>query len=964
MEPLSDTKLPVCPEKLSKPKVSENIKKIKERIIQTNQLLQLFKTKEKELAQHKECIASLEQKLSKMRTQTITLNKENEVFRQAAQQFRSEVEKINKELGQKDAQLKDHITLTNELKRLRAENEKLGKKNKSLEVLKSQLECKVQENEATVDIRENQAKEITRLKKELEKKEEQCKKSQLEKASVDSKMKKLQRDVEKSKEALNNRINMLEASSLEKDTTIESLSHQLEESRQQENNVEDMRHEIIRLTNIEQSQVSNSRELDELKKQMQQAKAVNIKIKKEYVEQSREMNKLKKRNAELEKFKRETQDVRGIVQNEKDALVSNLPQGDKETIQHVILLIEEIQFMKHDVENLEIQKKALQDLVTAQQLEISRLKKFRKSVSFSRVNEIEKLYNKLSEIPSQERHSNMSPDRDSSIQCLATSPLELVDSNSRDSQTVSQNETRKPGINVQPSSSSISEKDMAGERNKLNKLKRHKLMDVCAEPRIVKKVITASEDTTNEAKKGSGRKRKESEATLLLAPNILSKDPEQPKKRRISKKTEITLKNKVFFDPIDDLTFIKEKIQDFTSSSQESFRSMDVLRQFAFDKSAVFLQALDELIRSIDTPLYLDSDSRDDALRNFTRKGSFLIQIPTVLPQKETNILLFLWFLFSEFPTSRLLDKIIPWINDKFILCGNNFDDLVDLTYCCRWCRVFVALCRAVKDLQRIRVLCYDILREKTDRRCIQHLIENIARICPMALKASEKDYNADKFSIDESLVLRTVESIVAGVFIEKMHDESVYKMYKTFVHCCSWNEPSRTPLLEKILKSLVDVLQSEEFHNRCFNEYHQEQFQEYCFNLIKCFELATCWLKWDDVFDRFIGKILWPLVKDEKGKDIPLEIIGAICRPRLSEHEDKIGVDEIRRRVSLSLNQNCPVSFTLQVQSAQVLIKLSNGNASYFQDILSWFSHLQDDKIRQLPKSLIDDLEYIRSLS
>ncbi|CAG8764748.1 13084_t:CDS:2, partial [Acaulospora morrowiae] len=51
--------------------------------------------------------------------------------------------------------------------------------------------------------------------------------------------------------------------------------------------------------------------------------------------------------------------------------------------------------------------------------------------------------------------------------CLATSHLELVDSNSRDCQMVSQNETRKPGINMQPSSSSTSEKNMAGKGNKL-----------------------------------------------------------------------------------------------------------------------------------------------------------------------------------------------------------------------------------------------------------------------------------------------------------------------------------------------------------------------------------------------------------------------------------------------------------------------------------------------------------------
>ncbi|CAG8483384.1 15910_t:CDS:10, partial [Acaulospora colombiana] len=783
--PLSDSKSPVSSEKLSKPKVTENIKKIKERIIQTNQLLQLFKTKEKELAQHKECIASLEQKLSKMKTQTASLNKENEVFRQAAQQFRSEFDKIKKELGQKEVQLKEQATLTNELKRLRIENEKLGKKNKSLEVLKSQLECKVQENEAAMDLQENQTKEIARLKKELERKEQQYKQSQSEKASAYFKLKKLQKDTEKSKEALCNRISTLEMSSLEKDTIIESLNQQLEELRRQETNVEDMKQEIIRLTIIEKSHADNLKELEELKKQIKQTKVVNTRINKELLEQSREMSRLKKRSDEFERFKKETQDlhlkinnVQELIHHENEKSVNVFAQRDKETSQHVIILIEEIQSMKYDVENLETQKKALQDLVTAQQVEISRLRKFRRSVSLSRVNEIERLYNKQSESSPQDQYLNISPDCDSSMQFLATSPLELIGSR----------------VDVQPSTS---EKDVIDDRSNVNKLKRRKSIDArtdnCPTRNVKSTTIITLEDTMKPTKRNPGRKRKDPEVTSP-ALNVLSAGSEQPKKRRISKKTETVLKNKVFFDHIDDSTFIKEKISEFGTSSQEAFRSMDVLQQFAFEKSAVFLQAIDELIRDIDTPAYLESNSKDDALRNFSRKGTFLVQMPAVLPQKEIDILLFLLFLLNEFPTNSLLEKIIPWVNDKFILFGNNFDDLADLTYCCL---------------------------------------------------------------------------------------------------------PSQVPPLEEILQSLVDILQSEEFHNRCSNEYHQEKFREYCFNLTKSFELATCWLKWDEVFDKFIGKILWPLVKDEKGRDIPLEIIGAICRPRLTEHEDKMGVDEIRRRTT-----------------------------------------------------------------
>lgn len=172
--------------------------------------------------------------------------------------------------------------------------------------------------------------------------------------------------------------------------------------------------------------------------------------------------------------------------------------------------------------------------------------------------------------------------------------------------------------------------------------------------------------------------------------------------------------------------------------------------------------------------------------------------------------------------------------------------------------------------------------------------------------------------------------------------------MYTTFIQCCSWTEPHRVPSLKEILQNLGDILQSEEFHDRCSKEYFQgksllsydaslqitnekrypfsiDQFQEYRFNLVKSCELASTWWQWDDVFERFIGQILWPLVKDEKGKDIPLEIIGEICRPRLSEYEDKMGVAEIRKRISLSLDERCPGTFDVL---PLIILKLKKKNS------------------------------------
>ncbi|RHZ78124.1 hypothetical protein Glove_167g81 [Diversispora epigaea] len=854
-----------------KPKVSENIKKIKERIIQTNQLVELFKTKEKELVQHKECVVSLEQKLGKTKTQVDTLNRENEIFQQVAQQFRSEVEQLKKELAQKNDLIIEHASLKNDLKRIRTENDKLGKRINSLEVLKSQLERKVQEGEVAIDMRENQEKEITRLKKELEKKEER-------------------------------------------------LKNETKNLQQKLNDFKDLQQKLNDSKDLQQK-------LNDSKKQVSTLQREN-----------REMLNLKKQNSEIERLKNGNKDLQQKLNDSQKQVVTlrheiNLSskassQSKSDTDQRVIVLIEKIQSMKQDIENLETQKRALQDLVTVQQVELLKSQQAKKSELLSQVNEIERFYNKSKEFSSQDSvpKSSVQPSEERLSKSIAS------------------------GKNVQNSCSSISKKDSMKVKDNLNKSKRNNVQE---------NVLSVFEVTKN----NTGVRKRKSTRVASSPTNSLPKKATQSKKRKIDNKAESeSLKAKVSFDRIDDLDFIKETINNFRLSSQNSLQLMDTLRQFAYEKSSIFLQAIDELLRNLDTPIYLDNENDDDILRNFTREGAFfLIRIPAVLPQKETNVLLFLWFLFSEFPTSRLLDKVFSWANEKTLLAGINSDEIFDLGYFCRLCRVYVTLCRAVNDLQRARIFCYDILREKTNYQFIQYLFVNIARIWPVILKIPKSSY-ANPFSLDEFFILRTIESIVARIFIERMREESIHKMYNTFIQCCSWTEPHQAPSLKEILQILANILQSEEFHDRCSKEYFQDQFQEYRFNLVKSCELAATWWRWDDVFERFIGQILWPLVKDEKGKDTPLEIIGEVCRPRLSEREDKMGVVEIRERITLSLDECCPVSFTLQVQAAQVLVKLANGNPRYYQDVLSWYLNLEKEKSRQLSKSFTDDLEYIQT--
>ncbi|CAJ0843991.1 5700_t:CDS:2 [Entrophospora sp. SA101] len=97
---ISDS-VPAVMKKNKKPKVSENVKKVKERIIHSNTLLQLYKGKEKEMEQYTTELANLKEKLSKSDSQLFVLNKENDDI----QQLRRENDEFSKKIRVLEAAL-------------------------------------------------------------------------------------------------------------------------------------------------------------------------------------------------------------------------------------------------------------------------------------------------------------------------------------------------------------------------------------------------------------------------------------------------------------------------------------------------------------------------------------------------------------------------------------------------------------------------------------------------------------------------------------------------------------------------------------------------------------------------------------------------------------------------------------------------------------------------------------------
>ncbi|RIB00471.1 hypothetical protein C2G38_1195763 [Gigaspora rosea] len=592
--------------------------------------------------------------------------------------------------------------MTSEIKRLRSENDKLGKRAKSLEALKDQLEFKVQESDATNDMRENQKKEISRLKKELDKKDELCRKSQSAKEILDTKVKKLQKEVENLNELLleyKSETNTLRDEKNEKDTIIESLNQQLEDLSRQAINADELKQDI-----------------NELKIQIQAAHDENIKKQRECSQHSKALCRLKKQNTSIEELKRENLDLQNKLQEthkqisnmcSENSMSGNIMHEESNTSQHVIVLVKEIRSLKDDIKKLETQKRALQDLVTSQQVEILQLQTSKKSDAFARVNAIEALYNKSSSVILQDQSFQTS-----SVCDVTASPIP-------DNMEISSN-----------SSTVTDAKNLISQVKEINRI-------IAPQKRVsqIKKKLTdqPAVKTRLIEEKNRGRKRKNLDETISPSPNTnLKIKTESLKRRKMVNEPKAKLKVAEVLSHIDDLA---------------SILLIDVFRQFAFEKSPVLFQAVDELLHHIDTPLYLGDVDNNDQLKIYTRVNSLSIQLPAILPSKETNVILFLWLLFVEFPSSKLIDKMLLWANEKIMVAGI-LEEPLDLAYLCRLYRIFIALCRIINDIQRARILCYDIIREKTNNDSIHYFMENTARIWPNVLKASISNRNPESFKI------------------------------------------------------------------------------------------------------------------------------------------------------------------------------------------------------------------------
>ena len=187
-------------------------------------------------------------------------------------------------------------------------------------------------------------------------------------------------------------------------------------------------------------------------------------------------------------------------------------------------------------------------------------------------------------------------------------------------------------------------------------------------------------------------------------------------------------------------------------------------------------------------------------------------------------------------------------------------------------CRIFAGVCRLIGEGSRVRVLCYDILKQNKRHPLTEKIILSIALVWPSVLGKGLICVTIHTGSV----TISGYRSFLAILEIILMSREvSCEQSRQCLQRICGWYDvPSDKNVLEWLARDLVRVL-------RVASEATFQDSQEFdsvnnaVFETIKSLELLAIIMGWKWTNDILIREMLWPVFKDwmEKGFDSKQEI-------------------------------------------------------------------------------------------
>ncbi|KAI8052797.1 hypothetical protein BDF22DRAFT_685273 [Syncephalis plumigaleata] len=424
--------------------------------------------------------------------------------------------------------------------------------------------------------------------------------------------------------------------------------------------------------------------------------------------------------------------------------------------------------LQNEIEQLTIEKRALQELVTDQQVDIVYLKS---QLSFTQLSDMRNnRKRKFSELHAMDSRDTR------------------ISSNEVMNESVSDEHEEIEEINESlPSSVPIHAKPVERSRSK-----------------SVSRRSNTSSNTANRASKRS-RVNTTSSAEVEDSPALLDEVPATVAVATLSPSPIPPSGNTT-----DDIKNIKCLLDDMENSLENLTKKLEQFASMMTYRPDSVLTALTQYWRLMKTHFFQSADLVSLASKGFNGNLRRFIasnlpqpacRIPQYIPLREAHVILLVWLLHHQWPETNLIPNLLAALSHELIQA---LGDESVVAYACRITRFLSVLWRNSGNLMQARVFVYDILSQQCMGDNLVPILENLAKIWPNVFMAGDDEPNR---------MFMLIQSIVAGlegspVQLQRMTAEASYhRMWETFHVLCKWPIHSDAPYLDTVHATLVEEI-------------------------------------------------------------------------------------------------------------------------------------------------------------
>ncbi|KAI1295699.1 hypothetical protein EDD11_007849 [Mortierella claussenii] len=334
-----------------------------------------------------------------------------------------------------------------------------------------------------------------------------------------------------------------------------------------------------------------------------------------------------------------------------------------------------------------------------------------------------------------------------------------------------------------------------------------------------------------------------------------------------------------------------------------------------------------------------------DSTKTWTLDDFQPIPISESLSPSEVYIVQLLCLLQARFPELDILHRFFAVAGEiilKGAAAGEQLDALSVLV------RITTGTCRVQNDVQRPRILAYDILREIPTAKTSLVLCETIASIWPSVFMVADKSANEDH----QRLILKAFQAVL-GTYHEATKDTEPLLGYTTFAQKCSWPALADAPFVNELVDEMMTVVRSAEFPDMC------RTLPGYEFTFRKALELLLVQgYEWVEIYNDFIKPDLFKLMIHESLHTFATPLVAAVTRetrllPRGTAAHTSSSVDATPIRELLEAILESEAQLCHQSLSALAIVELSYGKEEHLSKAQTWHGSLSTSDKSALPKVL-----------